>query len=86
MKSIFAATLFLAAAGLAHAGQPGPDWINFSAVTQHLQSAGYSNISEVEADDGYWKAHAVKEGQLFKVVLDPRSGNIVSATPKREDD
>ncbi len=77
MKTIAAAALLLASFGLAHADQPGSNWIGFSTITQNLEAAGYSDIRKVEADDGYWKVRAMKDRHLFKILLDPYAGAIV---------
>lgn len=47
-------------------------------VRAKLTVAGYSNIHDVDFDDGLWKAEADDaSGDDFKVTLDPKTGQVV---------
>lgn len=74
---LMTAALLTGAVALAHADQPGADWISTSDVAHQLSAAGYTDIRKIEADDGYWKAHAIKDGHLYKIDVDPYSGKVV---------
>jgi hypothetical protein len=56
--------------------RPGKDWMPIEQVVKTLGDAGYSEISEVEADDGHWEGKAMKDGRLIKFHADPRTGAI----------
>ena len=84
MKMRFAAAAtawVLAASGLAHADQPGTDWIPADQVIQKLTGKGYTNFSKVEADDGYWELEADLNGVRYDLHVDPKSGEITKSEP-----
>jgi hypothetical protein len=58
------------------ADQPGADWISIEQVTSKLMAAGYSSISEIEADDGHWEGEGMKNGQKHEFHVDPHTGAI----------
>ena len=68
---------------LAMADTPGADWIPAEQVISKLKSAGYTAIHSIEADDGRWEVDAVKDGKVFDVDVDPRSGNVTRERLKR---
>jgi hypothetical protein len=74
---VAAAVLFACTAGAALADRPGADWMKPGELTQKLEAAGYSNITGLEADDGYWEGKAVKNGKIVEFKADPRTGAIV---------
>jgi hypothetical protein len=45
--------------------------------TQKLEAAGYSNVTRLEADDGYWEGKAVMNGKIVEFKADPRTGAVV---------
>jgi hypothetical protein len=51
-------------------------------VTEKLRSLGYTEIRELEADDGHWEADVVKDGRTFEVHVDPHSGALTKNEPK----
>jgi hypothetical protein len=65
------------AAAFADSDVPGPDWLPKEQVIQKLESAGYSNVTGVHADDGYWEGKGVKDGKIMEFEADPRSGAII---------
>lgn len=69
---------FLASSGIALAGNdvPGADWIPQEEVIKKLEAAGYSNVTGIKADDGYWEGKGVKNGKIMEFHVDPRSGAI----------
>ncbi|AWN48152.1 peptidase [Methylobacterium terrae] len=73
------AALFLAgsAAG-ALADKVGADWMPIGQVIQKVEAAGYTQISEIEADDGHWEGEGMKDGKPMKFKADPRTGAILS--------
>ncbi|MBN9147472.1 MULTISPECIES: PepSY domain-containing protein [unclassified Nitrobacter] len=74
----------MAAAGLAHADQPGADWMPADQVIQKLTAKGYTNFSKVEADDGHWELEADLKGVRYDLHVDPKSGEITKS--ERDDD
>jgi hypothetical protein len=73
-----AAALLLAApaAAPAVADQPGADWISVDQVRTKLTAAGYSDITEIKADDGYWEGEGMKNGKKHEFHVDPHTGAI----------
>lgn len=82
---IAAAALALTLAWMAHAfaDELGPDWMPRDQVRQKLLEAGYSKITQLEADDGHWEGEGVKGGKRVEFHLDPNSGAILVEKPKR---
>jgi hypothetical protein len=82
MRSIKAAALglavVLAGSGLAFADNdvPGADWMPKEQVIQKLEAAGYSNVTNVHADDGHWEGKGVKNGKIMEFHVDPHTGAI----------
>ncbi|MFT4117889.1 PepSY domain-containing protein [Bradyrhizobium sp.] len=71
----------LSTAGAARADQSGPDWMPAHQVKAQLAKAGYSNITEFEADDGHWEGEGVKSGRKMQFHADPKTGRIISEKP-----
>jgi Peptidase propeptide and YPEB domain len=70
---------------LAHAvaDDPGPDWMPREQIRQKLVEAGYTEITELEADDGHWEGEGVKGGKRVEFHLDPNSGAVLSEKVKK---
>jgi len=70
---------------LAHASvdEPGSDWMPREQIRQKLFEAGYTEITELEADDGHWEGEGVKGGKRVEFHLDPNSGAVLSEKPKK---
>jgi Peptidase propeptide and YPEB domain len=60
---------------------PGPDWMPFEQVVQKLKEAGYTQIAELQADDGHWEGEGIKNGRKMEFHADPRTGVITSEHP-----
>jgi hypothetical protein len=75
------AVLGLGGAALAKKEQPGPDWMPADQVKQKLMDAGYSSITELEADDGHWEGEGLKNGVKMEFHVDPRTGAITKEQP-----
>lgn len=82
-SSIFGAALLALSTGVAVADQPGPDWISADAVIKILNNEGYSIVTELEADDGHWEADASKDGKVYEIHLDPKSGKLIKVELKK---
>ena len=80
-RLLLAASLLAAGTTDALADKPGKDWMSLDRAYKHLTEAGYQNAAEMEADDEYWEAKAMKDGTWFEVKIDPHSG-AVTAKPK----
>lgn len=74
------------ASGYAYAGndKPGADWMPAEQVRQALMAAGYTEIMELEADDGQWEGEGMKNGQKMEFHADPKTGVIVSEKPDKD--
>ena len=81
MKKLTALALTFAlvttSATLAFADKPGPDWMPADQVMQKLKAAGYTEIAELEADDGRWEGEGMKNGQRMEFHVDPKTGAII---------
>nr|WP_298373261.1 PepSY domain-containing protein [uncultured Halomonas sp.] len=70
--------------GLSFADQPGQDWISMDKVKSILKEDGYSQVSEIKADDGHWEGEGMKNGEKYEFHVDPHSGDITKN--ERDDD
>jgi hypothetical protein len=61
---------------LAKADQPGPDRMPSQQVIEKVLQSGYTQITELEADDGRWQGEGIKNGQKMDFHADPRTGVI----------
>jgi hypothetical protein len=90
MKSVTGTSLVLALAlGLsgpawAKKDKPGADWIPAEQVKRTLMDAGYSSITELEADDGHWEGEGLKNGVKMEFHVDPRTGTITKEKPDKD--
>lgn len=57
--------------------QPGPDWISLEQAQAKATAAGFTSITGLHADDGYWEGKGVKNGKIMEFHLDPRTGAVV---------
>jgi hypothetical protein len=76
--------LLVGTTGATWADVPGPDWMPAEQVKQKLVAAGYSDIYELEADDGRWEGEGLKAGQRLEFHADARTGAILSEKPDRD--
>ena len=60
----------------ARADQPGPDWMPAQQVIEQVLRSGYTQVSELEADDGRWEGEGIKNGRKMEFHADPRTGVI----------
>lgn len=68
MKLIaLAAAAILAGFGLARAETRGGDWSSRERVAKTLQDKRYTDIREIEADDGQWNGDAAIGGRAVEV-------------------
>ena len=58
------------------ADRPGDDWISISKALSIVEQHGYSQVSEIEADDGHWEGEGMKNGKPHEFHVDPHSGKI----------
>ncbi len=83
---LFAVSLF-AVSGTVRAEVPGADWLTPAQTKQALKSAGYSEITKLEADDGHWDGEGIKDGRRMRFDADPKTGAILgkfrSSNPPR---
>lgn len=70
------ATVLMLAAGAAQAAPV----TSAADVAQRLQAAGYTQIHEIERDDGMWEADVTgADGRFSEILLDPRTGELFDA-------
>jgi hypothetical protein len=79
-----ALTLGLAGPALAKKDKPGPDWMPAEQVKQKLMDAGYTSITELEADDGHWEGEGVKNGVKMELHVDPKTGAVTKEKPDKD--
>ena len=72
----FALALSVAGANLAKADQPGPDWMPAQQVIEKVLKSGYTQVTQLEADDGRWEGEGIKNGQKMDFHADPKTGVI----------
>ncbi|SFM17130.1 Peptidase propeptide and YPEB domain-containing protein [Bradyrhizobium sp. NFR13] len=71
-------SLLLGSSTVARADQPGPDWMPMEQVKTKVLQSGYSQVTELEADDGRWEGEGIKNGKRMEFHADPKTGVIVS--------
>jgi hypothetical protein len=74
---VFAIALSTASIGLARADQPGPDWMPAQQVIEKVLQSGYTQVTQLEADDGRWEGEGIKNGQKMEFHADSRTGVII---------
>lgn len=79
----FALTLG-ATAAFAGKDKPGADWMPADQVRQKLIDAGYSSVTELEADDGHWEGEGLKNGVKMEFHVDPKTGAITKEAPDKD--
>ena len=78
---VFGVTLSLVSLNLAKADQPGPDWMPAQQVIEQVLKSGYTQVTELEADDGRWEGEGTKNGQKMEFHADPKTGVITFEKP-----
>ncbi len=74
----FAAVLSVVSFNSTRADQPGPDWMPAEQVKAKVIQSGYTEITELKADDGQWEGEGIKNGQKMEFKADPKTGAILS--------
>lgn len=74
---IAVAAAFAVAAGAAIA-QTQAGQMSTADVMQRVEQSGYTNIRDVEFDDGFWEVEATgTDGRQVELYVDPRSGEVL---------
>jgi len=73
---VFAVALSAGLPNPATADQPGPDWMPAQQVIQQVLKSGYTQVTQIEADDGRWEGEGIKNGQKMDFHADPKTGII----------
>ena len=73
---VFAVALSVGSPDLARADQPGPDWMPAQQVIEQVLKSGYTQVTQLEADDGRWEGEGIKNGQKMDFHADPKTGII----------
>lgn len=69
----------------AMADTPGQNWMPMEKVISVLKNNGYSQISEIEADDGHWEGDGIKNGVKHEFHVNPHTGKITKDQPEGHD-
>jgi hypothetical protein len=72
----FALTVSASSLGSAKADQPGPDWMPAQQVIEQVLKSGYTQVTQLEADDGRWEGEGIKNGKKMDFHADPKTGVI----------
>lgn len=89
-KAIASTVVALFAAFGAHAllaqTQATGQELSAKQIIEKLESAGYTQIHDVEKDDGVWEVDAVNSaGERVELDVDPVSGKIIRERPDDND-
>ena len=63
------------------ADRVGAGWISIEQATQKAEDAGYTELSNMHADDGRWERKGIKEDKHLVFYLDPKTGAISDEHP-----
>jgi hypothetical protein len=75
-SAVFALALSAGLINVARADQPGPDWMPAQQVIEKVLQSGYTQVTQLEADDGRWEGEGIKNGQKMDFHADPKTGVI----------
>lgn len=76
IKPLALATVLAFAAGPACAVDRGQDGMSESDVRSAITAAGYTDIDDLDRDDGLWEADARRDGRRVELRIDPRTGAV----------
>lgn len=76
IKPLALATVLAFAAGPACAVDRGQDGMSESDVRSAIIAAGYTDIDDLDRDDGLWEADARRDGRRVELRIDPRTGTV----------
>lgn len=76
IKPLALATVLAFAAGPACAVDRGQDGMSESDVRSVITAAGYTDIDDLDRDDGLWEADARRDGRRIELRIDPRTGTV----------
>jgi hypothetical protein len=79
---LLCAVLLVGSIGSAFADTPGADWMSVEQAKAKLMAAGYSNVTEIEADDGHYEGKGTKDGTVHEFHVDPHTGAITKDEAK----
>ena len=78
-RSILALSILsVATFGAVHAQSGDHGNLSATDIAAKVEAAGYSQVSEIEFDDGFWEVKAIDgNGVRAKVLVDPRTGELL---------
>jgi hypothetical protein len=77
----------LATGSFAIAQTAATTWLDPNEVIRNLESAGYTDVHDLERDDGIYEAEATNaSGQRVDLDIDPATGNVLREEPDNDDD
>lgn len=63
------------------------NWLDPNEVIRNLEGAGYTDVHDLEKDDGIYEAEATNaSGQRVDLDIDPSTGNVLREEPDDDDD
>ncbi len=69
-------------AGQPASGSPSMEQLTPQDVVRKIEEAGYTDVRDVEYDNGHWEAEAIgKDGRRVDLRIDPTTGAVV---PERD--
>ncbi len=80
-SAVFAMALSAGSINFARADQPGPDWMPAQQVIEKVLKSGYTQVTQLEADDGRWEGEGIKNGQKMDFHADPKTGVVTFEKP-----
>lgn len=88
MKLMGAAALAALITGpFAFAQNATTNWMDPNQVISNLESAGYTDVRDLERDDGIYEAEATNaSGQRVDLDIDPSTGAVLREEPDNDDD
>lgn len=81
---VFTALVAVAGLGLhsvqAQVSPRGPGQFSAAQITSQVEAAGYSQVRDIEFEDGFWEVKAVDaQGNRAKLLVDPDTGELIDA-------
>ena len=54
-----------------------------SALLRFSKPTMSAAVTELEADDGHWEADATKDGKVYELHIDPKTGKLTKVELKK---
>jgi hypothetical protein len=83
---VFTGTAFAASDGNAvmRTSNRTDTWLTIPAIYEKVVAAGYSDVTEIERDEGVYEIKAINaDGERVKLYVHPRTGEVLDTQVKR---